>query len=126
MAGEVQEPRNSIWYGWDLGDSTWKAKMDANLKYIGMSMNLAVENQTTTSPPGSPSDGDAYIIGATASGAWTGKENYVAIYDDDITDWYYIGDTGGGDDADLVVGQLAWDKGATALYVWDGTNWTAV
>ncbi len=31
------------------------------------------------SPPGSPSDGDAYIIGSPATGDWSGKEDDVAF-----------------------------------------------
>ena len=123
MAGEVQEPRNGIWYDWDLGDSTWKTKNDANLKKLGILLSMAVENQTTTAPPGSPADGDAYIIGSVATGAWTGKEGDIAVYVDDDSDWYYIGSGGS---ADLIIGMLAYDKNLAALYVWNGTAWAAV
>jgi hypothetical protein len=30
-------------------------------------------------PPGSPADGDAYLIAATATGAWAGKEGQIAL-----------------------------------------------
>ena len=41
---------------------------------------IPVINATTTAPPGSPISGDAYVIASGASGAWSGKDNYVAIY----------------------------------------------
>lgn len=33
-----------------------------------------------TSPPGSPNDGDRYLVTATATGAWSGQENNIASY----------------------------------------------
>lgn len=32
-----------------------------------------------SAPPGSPADGDRYIVGPMATGAWVGKENQVAL-----------------------------------------------
>jgi hypothetical protein len=49
------------------------------------SLTIRVENQTTTSPPGSPSLEDAYIIGAGATGDWTGHDGKVAICEDGAT-----------------------------------------
>ena len=39
-----------------------------------------VVNSTTTAPPGTPAEGDCYIIAATATGAWAGKETQIAHY----------------------------------------------
>lgn len=47
-----------------------------------------VINRTTTAPPGSPSEGHAYIIAATATGDWSGRETQIAAY---ITgSWVYL------------------------------------
>jgi hypothetical protein len=35
-------------------------------------LGQSIENQTTNTPPGSPSDGVAYIIGPSPTGAWSG------------------------------------------------------
>jgi hypothetical protein len=44
-------------------------------------IQLVVINETTTAPPGSPSDGDCYIIGATHTGDWAAYAQHdVAIY----------------------------------------------
>jgi hypothetical protein len=40
-----------------------------------------------TSPPGSPAKGDAYILGASATGAWSGEDGKVAVYDG--TSWVF-------------------------------------
>lgn len=41
---------------------------------------LSVVNQTTDAPPGSPGDGDAYVIDGSPTGAWTGHAREIAIY----------------------------------------------
>ena len=41
----------------------------------------SVISRTLTTPPGSPTDGDAYVVAATATGAWAGKENDLAVYE---------------------------------------------
>ena len=50
---------------------------------------LGVVNQTTNAPPGSPADGDSYIIGGSPTGAWSGKARQIAIYE--VSAWaYYV------------------------------------
>jgi hypothetical protein len=44
----------------------------------------SVLDVTLTSPPGSPSNGDAYIVGASASGAWSGKDHQLAVWSTQI------------------------------------------
>lgn len=50
-------------------------------------INSVLNNQTT--PPTNPNDGDRYRVIATATGAWTGKENNFAIWDESTTSWYF-------------------------------------
>lgn len=82
------EPRGSIYYGWDLGESGWKPQMDANLKRVSrIGFQLSVLDRNLTAPPGSPSDGDTYIVATGGTGAWSGYDGYVAVYDGPVTDW---------------------------------------
>ncbi len=46
---------------------------------IGKPVRWIVENQTTNAPPGSPTIGDAYIIGSAPTGAWSGNAGKIAI-----------------------------------------------
>lgn len=46
-----------------------------------------VKDKDLTSPPGSPADGDAYIVGGSATGAWSGKDNLIAYY---ASGWEYV------------------------------------
>lgn len=40
-----------------------------------------VKNFSTSTPPGSPAKGDRYVVKATGTGAWAGKDNQIAWYD---------------------------------------------
>lgn len=76
------EPRSGLSYGWTLGESGWNAGMDSNLLRVGRLAvpNIYILDRTLTAPPGSPPAGGAYIPAATATGAWAGKENQIAIW----------------------------------------------
>lgn len=46
-------------------------------------VQLSVLDKDLTAPPASPTIGDSYIVGASATGSWLGKANNVASYDGD-------------------------------------------
>lgn len=39
-----------------------------------------ITDRDDTAPPGSPVDGEAYLVKATATGAWAGQDNKIALY----------------------------------------------
>ena len=55
----------------------------AFLRAIDVLLQGAVISKTLTSPPGSPANGDRYIVGASATGAWSGKDKNIAIWTTD-------------------------------------------
>jgi hypothetical protein len=67
-------------HSWAERESGWKSGMDANLLKADAVVQLAVKDKDLTSPPGSPASGDRYIVGASATGAWAGKDKNVAVY----------------------------------------------
>lgn len=76
------EPRSGLLYGWSLGESGWNAQMDANLKRIGrIGFQLSVKDRDLTAPPGTPANGDQYIIAASPTGAWAGHATEIATWD---------------------------------------------
>lgn len=77
----LTESRSGLKYGWALGESGWNTEMDANLLSIGrFAFHLSVKDRDLTAPPGSPTAGGTYIVAASATGAWAGKEAQVAIW----------------------------------------------
>lgn len=76
-------------------------------------------------PPGSPSDGDTYILGAAPTGAWAGKANKFAIY---LTNaWVFVpGNDSSGTDIPIGsrhYGLRAWVQDIGGPYIWNGTAW---
>jgi hypothetical protein len=72
-------------------------------------------------PPSSPVNGDAYVIGTSPSGIWVGKDNCIAAYYQD--QWYYIP----GFDSDgtqiemteLQVGLMVYSKADKDFFIWE-------
>jgi len=54
---------------------------------LAVMAQILVEDRDLTAPPGSPGNGQVYIPKATATGAWAGKENQIAIYD---SGWVFL------------------------------------
>lgn len=82
-------------------------------------VQLSVKDKDLTAPPGSPAEGDCYIVagsGGTATGAWIGWEKRIARFIDG--EWRsYLPGIGSG------AGWLAWVVDEAALYAFNGTNW---
>lgn len=53
--------------------------VNAALRVLEVAAQLSVLDYTLAAPPGSPADGDRYIIAATASGVWLGHEDSIAL-----------------------------------------------
>ncbi len=52
------------------------------LRVLDGIVQLSVKDRDLTAPPGSPSEGDRYIVAATATGEWAGWEGDVALWTD--------------------------------------------
>lgn len=50
----------------------------------------SVKDKDLTAPPGSPSDGDCYIVGASATGDWATHDDDVARYSSVETAWEFF------------------------------------
>jgi hypothetical protein len=53
---------------------------DANLSLLDAIIQLAVKDRDLSTPPGSPTNGDRYLVGASPTGAWAGQAGKIAIY----------------------------------------------
>lgn len=68
-----------------------------------------------TAPPGSPADGDRHLVIATATGAFAGKEGYIAQYDSANVRWIFIAP---------IAGMKVTVDGSAVIRVYTGAAWT--
>lgn len=85
---------------------------NAGLVALDALVQLAVKDRDLTAPPGSPVEGDAYIVGAGASGAWAGEDDHVAAWQNGGWAFYVPNE-----------GWLAWVEDEDTLVGWDGGAW---
>lgn len=83
----------------------------------GASLFVVADNDLTA-PPGSCADGASYIIAATATGAWTGKEKQIAtaVGTNAASGWLYHAPA---------EGYFAYIQDENVLHVYDGSAWGA-
>jgi hypothetical protein len=84
------------------------------LRKLDTLVQLAVLDSTLTEPPASPAEGDRYIVAASATDAWAGKDNAVATWVDGVWEFATPGD-----------GWLAYDIAAETILVCLGGAWEA-
>ena len=68
-------------------------------------------NETNT-PPGSPAEGDVYIVGTSPTGAWAGEAGKIAVY---LTGWVFLTPK---------EGWRFWEQTAEFERHYNGTVWT--
>lgn len=82
----------------------------------------------TNAPPGSPADGDVYLVGTAGSGAWAGRSNHIAVWMDGS--WGFI--PGFDDDGALIAigaaheGLTIYVHDENLYYRWTGSTWSPV
>lgn len=90
-------------------------------------LQTGVVSVALNTPPGSPAQGDSYIIGASPTGAWSGRANCLAGYFG--TGWVFVpGNNSAGTAIAMGVrheGLSVWSKADNAFYVWNGSAWAA-
>lgn len=89
------DTRLGVTRGFQLGQSGQSVcdAINKNYRLLSVLMQMTVINHAATTPPGSPADGDAYIIATGATGVWATKVNQIAAWDASIGptgDWFYI------------------------------------
>jgi len=75
-------------------------------------VQLSVLSKSLSTPPSSPNDGDAYIVGSSASGEWSGKEKQIAYY---YSGWHF---------KEAKAGWLAFVQSDVKFYVFNSGNWS--
>jgi hypothetical protein len=76
---------------------------------------IAVEAVAATTPPGSPVEGDRYLLGVGPTGDWSGEDGRLAVFSDGA--WWF---------ATPAPGWVVFDKATDTLLVLKSSGWTSV
>jgi hypothetical protein len=82
------------------------------LRILDTLVQLVVLDRDLTTPPGSPSEGQRWIVKATGTGAWAGHNNAIAAWQDGA--WNF---------STPQTGWVAFVADEGTLLVWNGTAW---
>ena len=106
-------PNLGIVYNWDQG-TFYKTEMDANLKLIDMVSQLGVIDKDLGVEPGSPAEGDRYILPAGVAGAnWAGHDTEVAVFIEAVWEFHVP-----------LLGWSAFVQDELNVYYFNGAVWT--
>lgn len=91
----------------EAGSLQTDALQNAQLDYFAAWLNCVVLSVGDTAPPGSPTNGDRYIVGASATGEWATHDDALAVYRDGWqfyapTEGVWVKDLDSGDDYEFV------------------------
>ena len=82
------------------------------LRLLDVMVQLAVQDRSLDLPPGSPTEGDRYIVAAEASDAWAGQGGKIALFAQ-----------GGWSFLTPLPGWRAWVAAEDAVATYDGSQW---
>lgn len=82
------------------------------LRILDTLVQLAVLDRDLTAPPGSPTEGQRWIVKTGATSAWSGHANAIAAWQDGI--WQFSAPK---------TGWVAFVVDEAALVVWNGSAW---
>jgi hypothetical protein len=93
------------------GQASAEVTINDALNKLDATIQLAVKDRDLTAPPGSPAEGDRYIVAASATGDWSGQDGNVAVY---LTGWTFI---------TAKEGFRAWVDDENRFVTYDGSAW---
>lgn len=73
------------------------------------------KDRDLATPPGSPADGDCYLVAASGTGAWSGHDGDIAFYMN--TSWLFI---------EVIEGYTAWINDENLLVGYNGSSWATL
>jgi hypothetical protein len=110
-----QDGNIGIWSGYTPGDNGWTAQHNSNWDALDALVQCTVKNSTTTTPPGSPANGDAYIVPSGATGAWASQTNKIAVWVARSSAWVLYTPKSG---------WVLYDQGVSTQKVYNGSAWS--
>jgi len=121
---KVTDTRTGISMGWASGQDGWGADMNTNIQTGLLFLTQPnVLDKDLTAPPGSPTAGDTYIVGGSATGDWSGEDGNLAKYwqgyADSSPEWKFF------DMSTEQEGVVVWVADENRAYAWSGSAWVA-
>ncbi len=117
----VTGPKLPVMVSGASGDQ-YLSQGNAMLRMLQTLVQPNVKSMTLSSPPGSPVNGDTYVVASGAGGAWAGQTNSIAYWSTNnpaavLGEWEFYTPAKG-----WMVGNQADGN----LYVFSGSTWTAL
>ncbi len=84
------------------------------LRILDVLSSLLLASRVVSDPPSAPTDGQAWLVAATATGAWVGQEGKIAIY---VDGWSFH---------NVFEGLRAWVDDENDLLVYSDGDWVSV
>lgn len=111
-------PNLGVTWGFSVGENGWGVSgFNPNFARLDTLVQLAVID-TLTAPPGTPTNGDRYIVGASATGDWSGEDDHIAVWLTTGTPgWYFYTPN---------EGWICWHEADGELVTWNGTAWVSL
>lgn len=97
----------------ETGQAQKEVTHNEALNALDVLAQAAVVNSTTTAPPGSPTDGQAWLVAVGATGAWAGKAGQIAAW---FSGWRFFAPK---------EGWRVYDAAADVVLTFNGTAWAA-
>lgn len=97
----------------DQAQAQKEVTVNAALSRIDAILNTGAIDKDLATPPGSPAEGDVYIVAASPTGAWSGQAGAVAYYNQS---WKFIAPN---------EGMTLWVKDEDIHYSYNGAAWAA-
>jgi hypothetical protein len=88
---------------------------NAALTALDALVNCQVQSAALAAPPGSPGDGQCWIVASGGTGAWAGHDLNIAAWQDGAWTFYPPSK-----------GMLAYNDAQSALLVWTGSAWASL
>lgn len=85
----VTGPNLGMLHSWATGEDGWNAGMDGNLKKLDAIVQVSVKDKDLNAPPGSPANGDRYIVGPAPTGGWATHAGEIAAFDGPSALWVF-------------------------------------
>lgn len=95
----------------EQGQAQKEITVNEALQKIDAILNIGAVSIGDTTPPVSPSNGDVYIVGNSATGDWSGYDNNIAYFE---TIWKFISPN---------EGMSLWVNDEDKIYSWDNSAW---